>query len=138
MDVTDKDLLLVRTKEEAKYWIQVINRLTEELVNKLPSMCNHDHVRVNKYPQDQDYAFESCSTCEQVYAHNINTGESLSVHKGSKITRMRDGPDGSLLGMNKGAVLYRLAWDKTQDEAQLVFVQNNAPILGKNHLDYVM
>ena len=82
----------------------------------------------------QDYVFESCSTCNEIYAHNINTGESLSVHKGSKIYRMRDGPDGSLLVLKQGAVLYRLAWDKTQGGAKLVFVQNIAPIPGKIHL----
>ena len=127
MDVTGNDLLLVRTKEEAKYWIQVISRLTGDLINKLPSMCNHDHVRVNKYPQDQDYAFESCSTCDEIYAHNINTGESSSVHEGSKIHRMFGGPDGSLLLFTKDWKLFKLNWDKTQGGAESVFVQDIPP-----------
>ena len=130
IDVTDKDQLLVRTKEETKYWIRVMHRLTGEIVNQIPSMCNHHGVLMKKYPQNQDYAFESCSTCEQVYAHNINTGESLSVHKGSKIMRMCAGPAGSLLVLKQGGGLFKLEWDKTQ--AQLVFVQDILNMSGKS------
>ena len=128
MDITGNDLLLVRVEEETKYWIRVINRITGDLVNKIPSMCHHHQVRVSKNPRDQDYAFESCSTCQEIYAHNINTGESLSVHKGSRIARMCDGPDGSLLvvdDIDPGLVkISKLELDKRQDGAQLVFVQN--------------
>ena len=131
MDVTGNDLLLVRTKEEGKYWIRVINRLTGDLINKIPSMCDHYRVRVKKYPQDQDYAFESCVTCEQVYGHNINTLESLSIHKGSKIIRICDGPGGSLLLVTKDWKLHKLEWDKRQGGAQLVFVHDIPPGPGK-------
>ena len=125
MDVTDNELLLVRVKEEAKSWIRVMHRLTGELVNEIPSMCNHI-VRVSKHPKDQDYAYESCLTCEEIYAHNINTRESLSVLKGSESVRMCAGPDGSLLVLKQGSGLHKLEWDKTQDGAQLVFVQDIA------------
>ena len=128
MAVTDSDLLLVRVKEETKYWIQVMNRLTGDLINKIPSMCDHNLVRVNKYPRDQDYAIESCLACEEIYAHNINTGESFSVHKGSKIVRMCDGPAGTLLVVDGSdpdrLKIFKLKLDKTQHEAQLVFIQN--------------
>ena len=100
-----------------------MNRRTGDLINKIPSMCDHNLVRVNKYPRDQDYVFESCSTCQEIYVHNINSGESFSVHKGSKIVRMCDDPDGSLLVMNRSWKLCKLDWDKTQDGAQLVLVQ---------------
>ena len=123
MDVTDNDLLLVRTKKDLT-WIQVINRLTGDLINKIPSMCDHTGVKVRRYPQNQEYVFESCSTCEELYAHNIKTLESFSVHKGSKIHRMCDGPAGSLLVMNTDRELHRLRWDKAQSKAQLAFVQN--------------
>ena len=133
MDVTDNDLLLVRTKEETKCWIQVMNRLTGNLVNKIPSMCDHTGVHVRRYPRDQDYAFESCSTCDEIYAHNVNTGGSSSVHKGSKIHRMCDCHAGSLLVMNTDSELHRLRWDKAQHKAQLAFVQN-IPRPGKRPL----
>ena len=133
MDVTDNDLLLVRTKEETKCWIQVMNRLTGDLINKIPSMCDHTGVHVRRYPKNQEYVFESCSTCEEIYAHNINTRENSSVHKGSKIHRMCDGPGGSLLVMNTDSELHRLRWDKAQRKAQIAFVQN-IPRPGKRPL----
>ena len=134
IDVTDNDLLLVRVLKETKYWIRVINRLTGDLVNEFPSMCNHSCNHVSKYPQDQDYVFESCSTCQEIYVHNINSGESFSVHKGAKIVRMCDGPAGSLLVLKQSGELHRLDWDKTQDGAQLVFVQDIPPRPGKSLL----
>ena len=123
MDITDKDQLLVRVKEEGKYWIRVMNRLTGDLINEIPSMCDHNRVHVRKYPRYQDYAFENCPICEQIYAHNINTGECFSVQKGSNIFFICDGPGGSLLVKKQGR-LHKLEWNKTQEEAQLVFVQN--------------
>ena len=123
MDVTSNDLLLIRELEETKYWVKVIHRLTGDLINEIPSMCDHKHNRVRKYPQNQDYAFESCRTCHEIYAHNINTGESISVHKESKIVRMCDGPAGSLLVTNRDWELLKLDPEKTQDKPQSVFVQ---------------
>ena len=124
IDVTGNDLLLVRTKEETKCWIRVMHRLTGELINIIPSMCDHHNAHVRKYPQDQDYAFESCNICKEIFAHNINTGERFSVHKGSRIIRMCDGPDGSLLLFTKDWKLFRLDWDNSQGGAQSVFVQD--------------
>ena len=121
MDVTGNDLLLVRVREGTKNWIQVINRLTGELVNKFPSMCDHQYNRMSNYPPNPDYVFE-CSTCEEVYAHNISTGESLSVQKGSKINRLCEGPDESLLVLKQDR-LHKLDWDKKQERAQLVFLR---------------
>ena len=132
MDVTGNDLLLVRMKEENKCWIRVMHRLSGEIVNQIPSMCDHNSVFVRKYPGNQDYIFESCSRCEEVYAHNNYNFESFSVNKGSKITRMCDGPDGSLLVLKQCGGLYRLNWDKTQ--AQLVFVQDIPTRPGKRML----
>ena len=134
MDVTGNDLLLVRTEEEAKCWIRNINRLTRDLINEFPSVCDHICNHLNKYAQHQDNVFESCSTCQEIYAHNINTGKSFSVHKGSKIIRMCDGPAGSLLVLKQGGELHRLDWDKTQHRAKLVFVQNIPYMSGKSRL----
>ena len=134
MDVTGNDLLLVRMEEEAKYWIRIINRLTGHLTNEFPSMCNHICNHLSKYAQDKDYVFESCSTCQEIYVHNINSGESFSFHKGSKIVRMCDGPAGSLLVLKQGGELHRLDWDKTQHRAKLVFVQNIPNMSGKSRL----
>ena len=135
MDVTDKDLLFVRVKEGTKYWIQVMHRLTGDIINEIPPMCDHHHyVRVRKYPRDQDYIFESCFTCEETYAHSINTGESVCVLKGSKIFRMCDGPARSLLVMNTRWMLSKLDWDKTQHKAQLVFIQKIPKSSGKSLL----
>ena len=109
-------------KEEAKCWIRVMHRLTGDLINIIPSMCNHHNAHVRKY-----YAFESCSTCEEIYAHNIKTGERFSVHKGSRVIRMCDGPAGSLLLFTKDWKLFKLEWDKLQGGAQSVFVQDIPP-----------
>ena len=100
-----------------------MHRLTGDLINEIPSMCDHHTVRLNKYPKEQHYAFEGCLTCKEIYAHNINTGESFSVYRGFKIERMCEGPDGSLLVMDTDWELYRLDWHKRQDRAQLVFLQ---------------
>ena len=132
-DVTEKDLLLVRTSEE-KYWIQVIHRLTGDLINEIESMCDHHQVCLNKYPQNQDFVFECCRTCKEIYTHNINTGESLSVHRGSEIVDMWDGPAGSLLVLNRDWKLFKLVWDKAQDGAQLVFVQEIPDRIGKKYV----
>ena len=118
-------------KEETKYWIQVIHRLTRDLINEIPSMCDHYTVLVNKYQQNQEYAFESCRTCKEIYAHNINTGESFSVHKRSQILKMCDGPARSLLVMNISWKLCKLDWDKTQGGVQLVFIQDIPKRSGK-------
>ena len=134
IDVTDNDLLLVRMEEEAKYWIRIINRLFGDLTNEFPSMCNHICNHLSKYAQDKDYVFESCSTCQEIYAHNINSGESFSVHKGAKIVRMCDGPAGSLLVLKQGGELHRLDWDKAQHRAKLVFVQIIPNMSGKSRL----
>ena len=134
MDVTGNDLLLVRTLEEIKYWIQVINRLTGDLINEIPSMCHHHQVRVSKNPQNQDYVFEHCSKCKEIYAHNINTGESFSIQR-SKIYRMCDGPDGSLLVMKQGYRLLKLDWDKTQHQSLYKIFHH---CLEKHSLVYVM
>ena len=138
MDVTDNDLLLVRELKGTKYWIQVMNRLTGDLMNEIQSMCDHYQVRLSKYPRDQDYVFECCSTCEEIYTHNINTGESLSVHKGSKIIRICKGPDGSPLVVNKDLDLFKLQWDKTQDKAQLVFIQDIQLEKGKKNPQFLL
>ena len=117
MDVTDEDVLLVRVLEGTKHLIQVIHRLTGDLINEIPSMCDHTPNRISKYPKSNDYAFESCETCKEIYAHNVNTGESLPVHKGYEIVRTCDGPGGSLLVLKQGAGLHKLEWNKTQEEA---------------------
>ena len=123
MDITDKDQLLVRVEEGTKYWIRVMHRLTGDLINEFPSICDHNRVHVRTYPRYQDYVFENCPICEQIYAHNINTGECFSVRKGSKIFFICDGPGGSLLVKQQGR-LHKLEWNKTQKEAQLVYAQN--------------
>ena len=132
MDVTDNDLLLVRVVESTNYWIHIISRQTGELINKFPSMCDHHNVYVSKNPQKQGYAFEYCSTCEEMYVQN--TGERFSVHKGSKIGRMCHGPAGSLLVVETDGRLSKLTLNKTQDRAQSVFVQNIAKRPGKRIL----
>ena len=110
IDIMGNDLLLVRKKEN-KYRIQVMHRLTGEIVNQIPSMCNHDSVFLRKYPQHQDTVFGYC----------------LSVRKGSKIVRMCDSNDRSLLvvdGSDPGlSKISKLELDETQDGAQLVFIQ---------------
>ena len=105
-----------------------MHRLTGEIVNQIPSMCNHDSVFLRKYPQHQDTVFGYCRTCEEIYAHNINSRERLSVRKGSKIVRMCDSNDRSLLvvdGSDPGlSKISKLELNKTQDGARLVFIQN--------------
>ena len=144
MDVTDNDLLLVRVKEVKEveetdeFSIEVMNRLTGDFINKFPSMCHHDTARVSKYPQDQDYALECCNICKEIFAHNINTLERFSVHKGTKIIRMCEGPAGSLLAVELNRRLHKLEKDKTQQKAQLVVVQDT-PLtvsIGKKTLKY--
>ena len=135
MDVTgNDDLLLVRALEKTKYTIQIINRITEDLINKFPSICDHSYTRVCRHPQNQDYAYESCPMCEYICAYNIISRERFPVHKGSKIVRMCDGPDGSLLVMNTDWELFKLYWDKNQQETQSVFIQGVATIPGKHDL----
>ena len=113
-EITAKDLLVIRMKEETKYWIQVMHRLTGDLISEIPSMCDHDDVCVNKHPQHPDQLLESCATCKEIQALNVNTEERIIVHEGSEITRMCAGPARSLLVMDKDSKLSKLDWGQDQ------------------------
>ena len=129
IEVTPKDLMLVRNKEGTKYWIRIFHRLTGDLINEIPSMCNHDFVCLNKHPRHPDSLLESCSACEKVQSLNINTEESVIVHRGSQILRMCAGPDRSLLVVEKGPELYKLDWIEGQSPvAQLIYRKSMPPI----------
>ena len=136
IDVTDNDLLLVRVKEVKEveetdeFSIEVMNRLTRDFIYKFPSMCRHDTALVSKYPQDQDYVLECCNICKEIFAHNINTPEHFSVHKGTKIVRMCEGPARSLLAVEVNRRLHKLDWNKPQQKAQLVVVQDTPLTVG--------
>ena len=101
-------------------------------------MCHHDTAPVSKYPQDQDYILECCNICKEIFAHNINTSERFSVHKGTRIVRMCEGPARSLLAVEVNRRLHKLDWNKPQQTAQLVVVQDT-PLtigIGKKPLKY--
>ena len=111
MDVTENNRLMVRVKGSTKYWIRVIHRLTGSTINDIPSACNHI-TQVNKHPRHPDYVLESCSTCEEIRAYNIKTTGKQTVHRGSKIIRIFDGADGSLIVVDIHGALSKLVWDK--------------------------
>ena len=128
MDVTVKDLLLVRNKEGTKYWIRVFHRLTGDLINEIPSMCNHSFVCLNKHPRHPDSLLESCENCEEIRAYNINTEENVTVHRGSKIARMCSGPAGSLLVIFRDGKVGELNWDNDESLAvQMICRKVNLP-----------
>ena len=114
-----------------------MSRLTGDLINEIPSVCDHYPVRMCKYHQDQDYVFESCAKCKEIRAYNINTAETFTVHKGSKIIRMCEGPAGSLLVVDNNGGIWKLHWDrKTQDQTQPVFIQYYPRRTGKSPLKF--
>ena len=112
MDVTAKDLLLVRVKDETTYWIRVLQRLTGDLINEIQSTCNHDEVQTNRHPQSPNYMLEGCKECKEIRSCNINTEETFLVHKGSGIARMIDGPSKSLIVVDTDDKLFMLDWNK--------------------------
>ena len=110
MDVTITNHLLIRVKVGTKYWIGVMHRITGNLINQIPSACDHV-AHVNKHPRHPDYILESCSTCEEIRGYGMNTKETFIAHKGSKIRRMFDGPAGSLLTVDPYCQLSKLTWN---------------------------
>ena len=88
-------------------------------------MCKHKQVLVNKHPRHADYVLESCSTCQELRAYNINTTEPFIVHNGFNIIRMCEGPAGSLLVLDKSIGLCKLKLDWPEDplkEGQVVCI----------------
>ena len=123
MDVTENNRLLVRVKGATKYWIRVIHRLTGSTINDIPSACANT-TQVNKHPRHPDYVLESCSTCEEIRAYNIKTTGKQIVHRGSKIIRLFDGPDGSLIVVDMRGALSRLVWEKGPlEEVRLEYIR---------------
>ena len=130
MDVTVNDLLLVRTKDGTKYFIQVLNRQTGGVINQIQSVCNHNKVRINKYPRHPDHVFECCSICEEIRIYNINATESFLLHKqrmSPKIIRMCDGSAGCLLVSDTDGALLKLDWNKEKHDAQMQYIREVSP-----------
>ena len=132
IEVTAKDLLLVRMKEDSKYWIRVLHRLTGDLINEIPSMCDHDRVRLNKHPRHPDHLLESCATCKEVQALNINTEERVIVYKGSEIIIMCAGPARSLLVVDKDSELSKLDWGQDQSPTAQMINKRTIPSVKQN------
>ena len=123
MDVTGSNQLLIRVKERRKYWIRVLDRQTGDLINRIPSMCNHDRVRVIKHSRHVDCMLENCFTCGEIRSYNINMTEILRVHKGPENIIMCCGPTGSLLVVDKKlSGLFKLDWsDDLSVEPQVAY-----------------
>ena len=121
MDVTVKDILLIRVKKGTKYSIRTIHRLTGAIINDIPSMCDHITC-VNKHPRDADLVLESCSTCELIRGYNFDTSDNFSVLKGSTFAFMFEGPARSLFVVDTLGKLFKLDWDDDQlHEAKLIY-----------------
>ena len=134
MDVTEKDQLIVRVRDGTKYCIQVFDRQTGDLINKISLLCDHFDVRLNKHPRYPDYVLEGCGQCKKIHAYNTHTAETFIVHKGSEIVRIFDGPAGSLLVVDKTVVRYiSCIWRKTRlAEAQVIYTEEKFQSPGEN------
>ena len=109
-----------------------MQRLTGDLISEIPSMCDHDGVCVNKHPQHPDQLLESCATCKEIQALNVNTEERVTVHKGSDITKMGSGPARSLLAVDKDSKLSKLDWGQDQSPIAKVIYRKTIPSVTLN------
>ena len=132
MDVTVNDLLIVRVKEWSQYSLQVIQRQSGELINAIPSMCNHFCAFVKMYPQHENYLLESCPRCERIRAYNINTAERCTMYKGPEVIIIGNGPGGSVLLVGPQNSLFMLHWHKDQLHKAQVVYRGNIPVIGQN------
>ena len=126
MDVAVKDQLLwVRVKKEAKYWIQILDRLTGDLINGTASLCDHYFAQMRKHPKDTDSVLEGCLLCKEIRVYNIKMQENSTMHRELKMFRMFDGPGESLLVADIHGGLSRIDGinDKSQ-QAQVTYVRN--------------
>ena len=138
MDINVNNGLLVRVRVGTKHWIRVLDRQTGDLINEIPSMCEHRQKEgfvVNKHPGHQDYVLETCLRCEEIRANNIDTAKSFPVCQG-KFIRMCDGPDGSLLIGDRCYKLFKLEWDAEQRETQLNYIRQFHKDPGKTFLRF--
>ena len=93
-------------------------------------MCNHNKVRINKFPRHPDHVFECCSICKEIRIYNINATESFLLHKqrmSPKIIRMCDGPAGCLLVSDSGGALLKLDWNEEKLETQMQYIREVPP-----------
>ena len=125
MDVAVKgELLWVRVKRGTKYWIQVLNRVTGDLINEMPSLCDHYYAQLKKHPQHTDSILEGCVMCEEIREYNIKMQEKSVVHREFSF-RMFEGPGESLLVADIHCGLFQIDWSNGQSqEAQVTYIRN--------------
>ena len=67
---------------------------------------------------------ECCLICEEIRAYNINTEETYTVHRGTKIVRICEDPAGSLLTVDHNGQLCQLGLDKENSQyAPMIHMQ---------------
>ena len=112
MEVSNNDFLLLRQCKSGKGSIQVLNRLTGEVIREVASQCDHTFCQIRGHPVDKDIILENCLECDVISQYDINAKRCETIYTGFEIIRMCRGASGSVLALDKSHQLLQFDWIK--------------------------
>ena len=121
IDTSLDDFLLLRQCKASKGSIQVLNRLTGEIIYKVASQCDHKTCDIRGHPRDKNCILESCTKCAVIRAYDVKmeTCKTVSTDR-EEITIMWTGPSGSLLAMDTVYQCLQFDWNHEDETLRLV------------------